>query len=50
MQQTNNRIYNKKQRYMLALKEIVILKTQTENEVLNDGLDKVYATDRKSVV
>lgn len=49
MQQTNNRIYNKKQRYMLALKEIVILKTQTENEVLNDGLDKVYATEINNI-
>ena len=45
VQQINNRVYMKKQRYMLALKEINIIKTQIEKEIINGELDKSYSEE-----
>lgn len=37
---TNNTLYEKKHHYMFVLKELTVLKNQTEYEVLNEGLPK----------
>ena len=47
--QTNNSLYEKKHRYMFILKELSILKNQIDNEVLNEGLPKVYATEIRDI-
>lgn len=49
VKQTNNILYDKKHRYMLILKELNILRTQTDTEVLNEGLPKVYAQEIKDI-
>ena len=49
IKQTNNVLYDKKHRYMLILKELNILRNQTDTEVLNEGLPKVYAQEIKDI-
>lgn len=47
--QTNNTLYEKKHHYMFILKELTILKNQTEHEVLEEGLPKVYSQEIKDL-